>query len=171
MREYLFRGKRIDTNEWVYGHYYPLVGSAELRLSQNEYTTRELNCHYILVSTLPDTVGWDVKSTFIVHKVIAETIGQLSGHENKLFEGDIVNYVTGNPKRYVNCVVRFGEYEIYTKVVDNDPDYNNDAGEVEKHIGFYLEDGSAKIPIGSVWIEKIGNIFDNPELFATTTNT
>lgn len=35
---------------------------------------------------------------------------------------------------------------------------------LKSHIGFYLEDGSAKIPIGSLWIEKLGNIFDNPEL-------
>lgn len=91
--------------------------------------------------------------------------GIIDDNKSKIYEGDIVNYVTGNPSRYVNCVVRFGEYETYTKItVVKDTDYNDDAGEVDKHIGFYLEDGERKIPIGSVWIQKVGTIYDNPEL-------
>lgn len=83
----------------------------------------------------------------------------------RIYEGDVVNYVTGQPSRYVNCVVRFGEYETYTKiVVVNDVDHNDDCGEVDKHVGFYLEDGDKKIPIGSVWIKKVGSIYTNPEL-------
>lgn len=91
--------------------------------------------------------------------------GETDDNKNPIYEGDIVNYVTGNPKRYVNCIVRFGEYETYTKItVIDDTDYNNDAGEVDKHIGFYLQDGDKKIPIGSLWIQKVGNIYSNPEL-------
>lgn len=91
--------------------------------------------------------------------------GIIDDNKSKIYEGDIVNYMTGQPSRYVNCVVRFGEYETYTKiVVVNDIDHNDDAGEVDKHIGFYLEDGNKKIPIGSVWIQKVGTIYRNPEL-------
>lgn len=91
--------------------------------------------------------------------------GIIDDNKNSIYEGDVVNYVTGSPSRYVNCVVRFGEYETYTKiVVVDDTDRNDDAGEVDKHIGFYLEDQDRKIPIGSVWIQKVGNIYSNPEL-------
>jgi hypothetical protein len=100
------------------------------------------------------------------HKVdIMRFSGIIDDNKARIYEGDIVNYVTGLPKRYVNCVVRFGEYQTYTKItVVGDTDHNDDAGEVENHIGFYLEDGNKKRPIGSVWIQKVGTIYDNPEL-------
>jgi uncharacterized phage protein (TIGR01671 family) len=118
---------------------------------------------------IPERIGWIILNSQLLglgHRVIFEQFtGIIDDNKKEIYEGDIVNYVTGNPGRYVNCVVRFGEYETYTKIiVVNDTDQNDDAGEVDKHIGFYLEDGDKKIPIGSVWIQKIGNIYQNPEL-------
>lgn len=73
MREILFRGKRIKTGEWVYGHYFT-------RTIQNG----EL-IHYI---TALDHWG--------NYHVIPESVGQWTGLKDKnkvrIFEGDIVKY-------------------------------------------------------------------------------
>jgi hypothetical protein len=138
MRDYIFRGKRIDNGEWVYGNGVVVVDE-----------------DYVAIPQTKDVTSADYAIKLV--KIVPETVGQLSPHELGLHEGDIVNYVTGSPSRYVNAVVEFGEYETYTH-------FNKEEGDVEKHFGFYINDGKAKIPLGSLWLQKIGNIHDNPEL-------
>lgn len=151
MRNIIFRGQRKDNNKWEEGSL-SIEYDGTCHIS---YWTKEC--------TDPSVNLWEPIEEF--HEVIPDTVGMKSDHELGLFEGDVVNYVIGIPKRYVNCVVRFGQYETYTKIVAaNDTDHNSDDGDVEKHFGFYLEDGDRKIPLGSLWIEKIGTIYENPEL-------
>lgn len=91
MREFIFRGKRMDNGEWVYGHIYTQV-------------------------YLPDTIEeewyWFIKpigsESWVRYRVDPSTVGQYIGQEDTngemIFEGDIlllddikgiVNYGTG----------------------------------------------------------------------------
>jgi uncharacterized phage protein (TIGR01671 family) len=75
-REILFRGKRVDTNEWVYG-YYVCLNEAK-HFIYTGYAETDCGNYY------PD-----------YYEVIPETVGQYicmsDKHGTKLFEGDVID--------------------------------------------------------------------------------
>ena len=144
MREILFRAKRLNNKEWVYGYYVHQFGAHEIRMKKtDEY----------------DNEGYHIDP---------ETLGQYTGmtdrNGKKIFEGDILRSFLGRTK--IISVVKYGAfrpdffyecaegmgYSINKKIYGLfSKDYNN--GEEM----MFAEDMHLA--------EVIGNIYDNPELF------
>ena len=145
MRGILFRGKRIDNNEWVRGFYFESLADG-MRHCYIKYET------------------WD--EGFVTYEVIPETVNQFTGlcdkNGNKIFEGDIL---LEEEKEY--SLEEYGE-----KVVGT---HNIVAYWNEKACGFWVrrtDKPKGKIyvpeePLCESFAEElkvVGNIYDNPEL-------
>lgn len=72
IREILFRGKRIDNGEWVYGFYVIDPGGNHRIYYKPFYDSSNNTYHYVI----PETVG--------------QFAGLVDKHRNKIFEGDKV---------------------------------------------------------------------------------
>ena len=145
MREIPFRGKRLDTGEWVKGYYVKTESGNALIINN----VAEYGCGYC-IETIESIGNYEVDT---------DTVGQYTGLEDKngvkIFEGDIVRYKNRFECEY-GCV-KFGLY-------DNKQDQ-----------GFYIqwpEETYWRSDLGfwavrhdrKKYLEVIGNIHDNPEL-------
>lgn len=146
MREILFRGKRADNGEWVYGR---LLADDVIVPKGQEFEMADI---YIFAGGLKGFA------------VIPETVGQYTGltdkNGRKIFEGDIVKILytdwisqpledTRSLEEYLDSLTEKG-------VVDFAP-----------YVGWYLKNGKYDLSIISGthgYIEVIGNIHDNSEL-------
>ena len=88
-REILFRGKRADNGEWVYGY---------------------LTCNNVIVSEVVDFEEGYFATEFW-YKVVPETVGQFTGlaykNGTKIFDGDIVRFYDDSEDELTNGVVVF----------------------------------------------------------------
>ena len=155
MRERLFRGRRMYSEEWIYS-------TTIFAKGDSVYMPRP-NTNYIITSHA-DIVGdiWQIecKRPDCFYRVDPSTIGQYTGltaNGKKIFEEDIIR---ANHDGVVG-VVRFGEY-----MSPSDPDPT-------RHIGYYVDwQGKDKDFLRAdlgYWashsaVEVIGNIHDNSEL-------
>lgn len=135
MREILFRGKRIDNGDWVYGAY--------ITMHHNDGRT---HIHHFIIPDGSD-LSYGVKVEDILVEVDVKTVCQCTGLKDKtgrkIFEGDIVKY-----DRYIGKIVFIsGEYKIK---------WNEDVY-FRSDMDFWCNDDDEKIQI-------VGNVFDNPEL-------
>ena len=135
MREILFRGKRIDNGEWVYGNLNILNGCI--------YHIVPLQV-YIHTSGIPVSEFYDVDPS---------TVGQYTGltdkNGKKIFEGDICRFDNDEPdesERYTNYAVQWDCVNCRYVVVDA---YNR-----EDCLDIFFAKHA----------EVIGNVHDNPEL-------
>ena len=140
MREILFRGKRVDSGEWVYGNLN--YGTIEIESIKDSYFISDFN-----------VTPWDKK----FYPVISETVGQSTGltdkNGRKIFEGDIIHL---EYSQVFFGGVYFGEYtaEVSYKEGCFITDGINNGDEIETPLSGFDNDE----------LEIIGNIHDNPEL-------
>ena len=137
MREILFRGKRIDNGEWVYG-----------------YIVKHGVCWWIYPGEryIAEECIEEFKLTFnhsVKFEVDPETICQYTGltdkNGKKIFESDIViskRFLTDNESVYCQIVYRDSAFFV-KEIIKFGVDY------------IFGEDNC---------FEVVGNIFDNPEL-------
>ena len=146
MREILFRGKRTDNGEWVYGYY-----------TKARYYLNEEEMHIIFA---PDVEVFPHCEFTGYEEVLSETIGQYTGLTDKngkrIFEGDIVKGIAYSVERigvivWIDEIASFGVR--YFKSV-NSTAWENSS--ILRCASMGKTDQFAA--------EIIGNIHDNPEL-------
>ena len=147
MREILFRGKRKDNGEWVYGDL----------IKNLIYDGREKE---IRIGDIYFEHNGDIHGT-AVREVIPETVGQFTGlcdkNDNKIFEGDIIHIKCGyGLSTFVGKgIVFFDEKRLQFRVKSVKPSsFDSEKGNVYDECDFMVIDS----------YEVIGNIYDNPEL-------
>lgn len=135
-RKILFRGKRLDTGEWVYGDL------------QHDYDG-EPRC-------ISDFCG--------ANPIDPSTVGQYTGltaNGKKIFEGDIIESDNGHISAIMK--VEYGSYrpDMFFDLYRNEFGYVPS----QNLYGYYLENKNEQmLVVDSPHMEVIGNKWDNPEL-------
>lgn len=146
-REIIFRGKRIDNDEWVYGR--------GLQQCKDELGN-EIVAIFTDVVKSEKYIKKEGRYTLNYVPVKVETLGQYTGLKDwngkKIFEGDILEYI-GKRKDNMNKVYR-------RKVVFHEGMFALLSKELPAYFALNyhcMKDGR------SAW-RVIGNVHDNPEL-------
>lgn len=134
MREILFRGKRLQGNDWVYGYFF-----------KSDFNKRERESGKATLIFTPDCETFimvpEWHNSLMVH---ADTIGQYTGLKDKngvkIFEGDIVD---------VNNALVSGRFWV---------EYGLSGAFIVK------DNDDRRYFLGGCNCTVIGNIYDNPEL-------
>lgn len=148
-REILYRGKRVDNGEWIYG------GWAQ---RHND------NTEYIVTSTVGASCKSEINNIIATgFRVELDTIGQYTGltdkNGKKIFKGDILDLSALMITDF--GVVKYGEYK------DSDMRDDIPCG----HVGFYvdIEEQHYNYVRRDILFfvsrcKVVGNVYDNPEL-------
>ena len=135
MREIVFRAKRKDNGEWVYGS---LLIQAGERINKDELTPAEYRI-----------LGCRGENHLVDPKTVGEYTGLTGGKGTKIFEGDIVKHIQEyeiSDKVESIAVIKWNEAYTCWSI-----EYTN--GRITAFLGMEYHR-----------IEVIGNIHDNPEL-------
>lgn len=140
MREILFRGKRIDSGEWVEGG----------TVHQTDFYGDSVDRYFIIDGTdTDDNIG-------PAYRVHPDTVGQYTGltdkNGKKIFEGDILKEY-GNPPERSLMVIKNGGFGCFIEFY-----FGGEKCGIEqiRNVGWLS------------YAEVIGNIYDNSELLEVT---
>lgn len=152
MREILFRGKRVDNDEWVKGFYVCIPDT-----------------HYIMTGKFDSLTNGIINSE--AYHVDFSTVGRFTGLTDrngvKIFEGDIIRWHDNTELSVGGQIaeVCFGKYRDADSAFDD-----------VYAIGFYLRTSGGEC-VTICWLDEyqndfdiIGNIYDNPELLEVSGN-
>jgi uncharacterized phage protein (TIGR01671 family) len=135
-REILFRGKRIDNGEWVYGNLN--YGTIGIKSIKDSYYISDF-----------DVNPWDKKFYPVIHESVGQYTGLTDKNGKKIFENDICRFDNDEPneaERYTNYVLRWDIVNCRFVVVTAD--------NCEDVLDRFFSENS----------EIIANLHDNPEL-------
>lgn len=143
MREFLFRGKRVDNGEWVYGQYIKACEHWHRFGKHEDWITRGAIQNGGIINL------WGRCA------VIPETVGQYTGFKDdqdvRIFEGDIVEVRYDDDTAYLTEVRAYGN----TLCVDIEgEDYNFAA--IDFAVEQWREEDCCELKV-------ISNIYDNKE--------
>lgn len=146
MREILFRGKRNDTGEWIFGSI----------VHQTDYYGDKCDRWFILEGNY--TNDYDIDYPIEVQK---ETVGQFTGlldkNGTKIFEGDVLDMSIIGPDHSLNAVsIEHGAVGFF-------PLYPEEEAEEDRRWRSFWKDDEQEF-WSDEYFTVIGNIHDNPEL-------
>ena len=142
MREILFRGKRIDINEWIEGYYAVSPTDSKSYIYAKDYTEVDIaedgfHVAYRLIQVFPTTVG--------------QYIGLTDKNGEKIFEGNICKFREWDNGKM--CWIGYVHFEHCQFIISGGANE-----ECPSNFHLVLSRFSPEN------IEVIGNIHDNPEL-------
>lgn len=146
MREILFRGKRNDTGEWIFGSI----------VHQTDYYGDKCDRWFILEGNY--TNDYDIDYPIEVQK---ETVGQFTGlldkNGTKIFEGDVLDMSIIGPDHSLNAVsIEHGAVGFF-------PLHPEEEAEEDRRWRSFWKDDEQEF-WSDEYFTVIGNIHDNPEL-------
>ena len=162
MREVLYRGKRVDNDEWVYGYYYK-ISAPPVCFKEDEKVVRDK--HFIIFEHPNYVPDWGMPRQMVQAEVDPKTIGQWTGLTDetgiKIFEGDVIKVEeTGYVPFTRTGIVVFkeGRFGVEYKTC-----YGENAFCVFDKTSVWRE-GNASGELTYKYCI-VGNVWDNPELF------
>lgn len=155
MREGLYRGKRINSGEWIEGYYYKVQET--VHCFNEDYEKNPVPIHHFIIFTR--TTDWELPMQPYQTEIIPETLCQFTGlydkNGKKIWENDIIKYHFGE----IYAPIKYGCYQ------------NCFDSQKAEHIGFYVDWPDEKCLRKDLgyWINMVdavpvGNVFDQPEL-------
>lgn len=150
--EIKFRGKRIDTGEWVYGGFM-IHENVKLCIASKEEV--EKNKKYLIM--IDGFADWNLSPPINGFEVIPETVGWFTNLHDKngkeIFGGDIIRWPIGY-ENFSTLTMYVGYNELGMRLYKKLP------------CGCCGKSKAGTIPSFGIFkkCEIIGNLFDNPEL-------